>query len=74
MKILCISLIIIYFIISFSFLIIAEKKYDIKDDEIFKKEKIESFLILLSMFWLPIVILMGLHFSIKKLFKGEEKK
>ena len=74
MKILCISLIIIYFIISFSFLIIAEKKYDIKDDEIFKKEKFESILILISMFWLPIVILMGLYFSIKKLFKGEEKK
>jgi len=67
-----IQLMIIYFAFAFIFLVIFDKTFNFKEDRKFgsyRKSKIDSLTILFSIFWLPVIVLIGIWIVFDKMKK-----
>ncbi len=67
-----IQLMIIYFAFAFIFLVIFDQTFNFKEDKKFgsyRKSKIDSLTILFSIFWLPVIVLIGIWIVFDKMKK-----
>lgn len=64
----------VYFLIAVGFLIFLEKNINYQDetDENFAKRHLDGGIILISIFWLPLILFLLFCYIVSPLFKGDK--